>query len=140
MPIKAFNLPTPPPHPTDHSYPAFRQWLLNYSDRLLNYMNGWQADITTTVNNGLNGYGADIASAATVTVTNMTHQVTGTTTISTIQQPAGQSATGPLVLIAKDGFSIDTAGNVTNALTVPAGHSAWLAYHPVLGTWSGTVS
>jgi len=140
MPIRQFTLPTPPPHPTDHSYPSFRKWLLEYSDRLLNYMNGWTTDLTTSVNNGLNGYGADIPSAAAITVTNMTHQVTGTTTVSTIQQPQGQSAVGPLVLIAKDGFSINTGGNVLNSLTVAAGHSAWLSYHPDLQKWSGVVS
>lgn len=138
--LKAFNVPTPPPQPVDRSFPSFRDWLLAYSDRIYNYHNDWHQQMASQFNSLLNGYGGDIASAATIVVTNGIHQVTGSNAVSTINQPAGASASGPLCLYAKDGFSIGTSGNCTPALSIAAGHCAMLFYHPVLGKWVGVTS
>lgn len=135
--LKSFQGPSPPPQPPDRGFPSFRDWLLKYGDRTLNYHNDWHGQMAQQFNSLLNGYGADIASAATIVVTNGVHQVTGGVTIVTINQPAGQSAVGPLCLYAKDGFMINTGGNISPSLMIAAGHSAVLFYHPVLALWTG---
>lgn len=129
-----FNLPTPGDQPADRSFPSWRNWWMAYSDRLYNYLSNW---ITTYLgpqfNTLLNGYGSDIASATVINVTNLIHQVTGAAAIATVNAPV--NAVGPLMLYARDGFSITTAGNCTPAISVAAGHGAWGAFHTVIGKW-----
>lgn len=139
--IPQYQFPPPPSEPLDKSYPKFRDWLIKHSDRVTNSLTTWlNQQVATPLSTLLNGYGANIASATTIVVTNMVHNVTGAAEIDTINQPTGSSAVGPLTLISVNGFTIGISGNVTNAMTVNAGHAAILYYHPVTQTWTGVTS
>lgn len=142
--LTEFQLPSPPVQPADHGYPLWRRWFMDYSDRIYNYL---QTYIGTSIRNNINaqliGAGPDIVSAATITITNMVHRVSGTATITTILQPTGQTAYGPLCLQAQAGFSIATGGNISPAMTVAAGHGVILFFSPNAGTngqWFGVTS
>ena len=136
--IPAYQLPQPPSDPIDKSYPRFRDWILQHTDRITNSLTQWlNTAVATPLSTLLNGYGPDIASAGTITVTSMVHNVTGTDTITTINQPAGSPSLGPLHLIAVDGFVVGGGGNITNTFMVPAGHMAIMVFHPVTQTWTG---
>lgn len=136
--IPTYQFPPPPSQPIDRSFPRFRDWLMTHADRVTNSLTTWlNQQVATPLSTLLNGYGADIASANTITVTNMVHNVTGSVQINTINQPAGSSAVGPLNLIAVNGFTIGMSGNVTTGLAISAGHMAMLVFHPVTQTWTG---
>lgn len=135
--IPTFSIPTPPPEPTDRSYPSWRDWVLNYASVLYNYVSSYVAEWVRQFNLFLVGYGPDLASATSITVGHAVHQVTGTTPVQTILQPTGQTAVGVLALIAKDGFSLVSGGNISAPanVVVPSGGAAILVYHPVLKEW-----
>lgn len=135
--LSNFVLPTPTAQPADRSYTLWRNWWMQYSDRLYAYLSNWiTQQLSTQFNTLLNGFGPDIASAATINVTNLMHRVTGSTSIATINGPPG--AVGPLFLYAENGFSLIGGGNITPPLTVAPGFGVTLAYHPVAQLWVGT--
>ena len=88
----------------------------------------------------LEGQGANIAASASIAITNMFHQITGSSTITTITAPTGWTnfALGPLVLYAAAGFLINTGGNIANAMAVQPQGIAVLFYSPTVTAWSGT--
>ena len=47
---------------------------------------------------------------------------------------------GPIYLMAQDGFSTTTAGNILQAVTIPAGHMGVFVYHPVSAKWGVVTS
>ena len=51
--IPNFVIPTPPAQPIDKSYPSFRNWLLQYTDRIYNYLASWNSALATVLNGGL---------------------------------------------------------------------------------------
>ncbi len=65
----------------------------------------------------LPGKGGDLASAATITPTNIFHDVTGTTTINTVTAPAGIQAGQRITLRAKGLWLLGTSGNVQVGVT-----------------------
>lgn len=96
-------------------------------------------DVVNVLNSATQGVGAVVASATTLKPTNAIHHVTGTAAIDTIVAPPG--FTGPLFLIADDGFSFTTGGNISTAGTVAAGTEAMLIYdgatwYPIVGSGS----
>lgn len=135
--LPAFSLPTPVSQPEDRSFPSWRNWWTTYSDRIFTYLSTWMTQqLLAQFNTLLTGYGPDIASATIINPTNLIHRVTGSVTIATINAPV--NVVGPLMLYARDGFSITTGGNCTPAIAVAAGHGAWCAFLPTLGvagTW-----
>lgn len=78
-------------------------------------------------------YGADIASAATITPSALVQQITGTTTITTINAPANMAS--QFYAFSRDGFNTATSGNILVSATIPANHQAAFIYHPVLQKW-----
>jgi len=114
---------------------AVMRFLPNLNQYMINY---FQLTLLPSLNSALYSYGTDIASAATISPTNFIHQVTGVVTVATINAPTGFA--GPLMLYAKDGFAVNTAGNITPAATVVAGHGILLAYHPAVAKWVGVTS
>ncbi len=79
---------------------------------------------------GLVGKGSQLTAASTITVTNYTHHVTGTTAIATINLPAGAPAGTEVVLIpdAASGQSTTTGGNIALGTTMvqnKALHLVW---------------
>jgi len=51
--IPNFVIPTPPAQPNDKSYPSFRNWLLQYTDRIYNYLASWNSALAAVLNGGL---------------------------------------------------------------------------------------
>jgi len=132
--LSSFTLPTPIPQPMDRTFPSWRDWWMTYSDRLFNYLTTWVTQqLSTQFNTLLTGYGADIASATIINPTNLIHQVTGSVAVVTISPPL--DVVGPLVLYARDGFSITAGGNCTPATTVAAGHGAICTFLPTVNKW-----
>jgi hypothetical protein len=120
---------------------SFGEWLKKMANSLTNFVqytfNYWNQQVLPQVNTLFTSYGPDIAAAATITVTNQIHRITGTAAISTILQPSSSIGVGPLMLYAGNGFTLTTGGNVTPALTIPAGHGAFGAFHPALNPPAG---
>jgi len=59
--------------------------------------------------------------------------VTGTAAIQTITPPPAFS--GPIFLVARDGFSFTTGGNIANSISVPANSLVTLVYTPQFSLW-----
>lgn len=118
---------------------SFKEWLQEIATSLTNFVqytfNYWNQQVLPQVNTLLTSYGPDLASAASITVTNQIHQITGSASIETITLPSGSIAVGPLMLYARDGFTLTTGGNVTPAASVAAGHGALGVFHPALNLW-----
>ena len=133
-----------PPHISLQPQSSFKEWLQEVTNSFTNYvqynLTYWTEDVLPQVNTLEFGYGDDIESAAAITVSNLIHRVTGTATIENIQLPAGSIAVGPVMLWAKDGFSLGSSGNITPAQSVAAGHGVIMAYHTALQTWVGVTS
>lgn len=80
--------------------------------------------------------GADLASAATLTITSEFHRVTGSTTVTTINDSVGSQAKGQLVrlnLVA--GLTFGTSGNIT---TITGSASPYAAGSVATFMWDGT--
>lgn len=97
-------------------------------------LNKW-AGVTTL--NLLEDDGGSIASANTITVSKAFYQITGSVVIKTITQSGSAPVVGPLCLYARDGFTIDTTGNIANAMTVLPTRCAILFYSPTILKWTG---
>lgn len=68
-----------------------------------------------------------------ITPTNYMHVVAGNSTINTINPATGFS--GQVALIAQDGFSLGTSGNIAQPKTVQPNQVVTLQYHPVEQQW-----
>lgn len=88
-----------------------------------------------------NGFAADviamafapstIASAGTIAPTKRITVVSGTATISTITPPAAIASTGgEFILVASGAWTVDTAGNVSAAVTAVSGKHYRFVYEP----------
>lgn len=132
--IQNFQLPSPPPE-SDASFQGWLKWVTQYGNTLYTYLNTWEQALAKQFNTLFNDYGKDIVAAANTTVSAAVHQVTGSTTITTLSQPPGQTAVSMVTLLAKDGFALASTGNVQNAASIPKGGSVALAYHPALKKW-----
>jgi len=82
------------------------------------FLNNYLQKIQFQLNSQVQTVGSPLASASLIKPTNPIHHITGSTTISTINAPGG--FTGPLMLLSDDGFSFDTAGNISRSGEVPA--------------------
>jgi hypothetical protein len=71
---------------------------------------------------------ASIASATTIAPTRRLQPVTGSTTIQTIE---AREDFGPVVLLAIDGFSTGTSGNIAAAVALAAGTAKTFFWNPV---------
>lgn len=136
--IIAFN---PPSLDTTgvRNFQELRDAVLGFFPRYVQYTNDYfQTQLLPPLNSGVFGFGNDIASAATINITNYIHQVTGAVAVATINVPTGFS--GSVVLYARDGFSVTSAGNITPAASIAAGHGILLAYHAGISKWVGITS
>jgi hypothetical protein len=64
--------------------------------------------------------GTNIVSASTISTSTSAHKVTGSTTVNTINPPY-TGFVGEITLVAVNGFSLGTSGNVASAVTLTAG-------------------
>lgn len=110
----------------------------------LRILKGWALDVTVQVNTQVQGVGELLTANADITVSSAIHHVTGSTTITTITLPTQQvgmtaigavtrdratpAFTGPVWLIADDGFSVGTGGNISAGRTYAAGEAAALIF------------
>jgi hypothetical protein len=84
--------------------------------------------IIQDMNSGTQAFGLDLPTTATLNVTNWAHRISGTGTISTITPPNGFQSF--IVLLSLNGFSFGGGGNISNPITVTAGHPALCIYDP----------
>ena len=142
MNLPAFNPPAPGAVNV-RTFQDLRTFLMTY------VVNGWMQKVQTYLNSELLpplnmsqfGYGPDIASASAITPSAQVQAVTGTAAIDTVNAPAApQNLAGPIFLTSVDGFSTTTNGNILQAVNVPAGHMAILAYHPAAQKWGVVTS
>jgi hypothetical protein len=111
------------------------EWITRYTNYVSIY---FQTDLLPSLNADFYNFGPDIASATVINPTNYIQRVSGSAAIETINAPAGFS--GTIVLLSENGFTIGTGGNVTPAVTVPAGHGVSLTYHAALQQWVAITS
>jgi len=132
--IQGFQLPTPPPE-SQPTFQGWLQWISQYGNTLYTYFNTWEGALSKQFNTLFNDYGADLVAAANMTVSAAVHQVTGSTKVTTLSQPPGQTAVSVVTLFAKDGFTLGAGQNIGVPISVPAGTAVTLAYHPALKKW-----
>jgi len=133
---------TPPMLPEIRSIKSFEE-VRDAVTRIMQYLQNLQAahvnyfqHLRQNINESATTQGADLVAQDTITPTNFMHVVTGTGTIRTIEHPLHH--VGHLVLISKDGFSLNTGGNISlisppNYLT-PPGHIN-LTWIPSMNIW-----
>ncbi len=94
----------------------FAQYWPTYSQYLFNYLN----KLKTAIQLGVSGSTPfqSIASAVTITPLQQIQPVTGSISVATINAPTD---VGFIVLLAVDGFSTLTTGNIAAAVTLAAG-------------------
>jgi hypothetical protein len=90
------------------------------------------------------GTGGDLASATSITPTNRTHHVTGTTPIGTIVS-TGMIDGEKLTLVPGGAFTFTTGGNIGSVQTAVVGQAIDLTWEATAGKWypttaSGTAS
>jgi ABC-type transporter Mla subunit MlaD len=85
--------------------------MMEYLQRLNNAHHNYFAQLRQNLNQASTEQGQDIVSAATITVSNFMHVITGTATVTTILGP--QHFVGQLMLVSKDGFYLATGGNIS---------------------------
>lgn len=143
MNLPNFNPPAPGAI-NIRSFQNLRSFLLEYVvNSWMQYVNNWLGnELVPLVNSQQYGFGPALASASTVTPGGLVQQVTGTVAIDNItpMPTASGQQTGAFYAIAKDGFSTTTAGNISQAVSVPAGHMAVFAYDPALQKWGVVTS
>lgn len=82
------------------------------------------------------GIGAAIASASSITVSNPTTHVTGTTTVNTIVVPSAFAIWGGTITLIPDGaWSTGTSGNIAVATTGVVSQALRMSYDPVAAKW-----
>lgn len=84
------------------------------------------------------GKGADLASGTTITPTNLMHNVTGVTGISTITAPAGIQSGQMLILVPKGIIIVGTGGNVQIGVTTVVDKALILIWDATLVKWIPT--
>lgn len=137
-PIALVQPPNTPKIPADlskfHSHiealKSIEKWSQDYS----RWAVGWMGQAQTQLNTQVQGVGDDLASAATIAPSSVMHRVTGTATVTRIVPPPGFS--GPIFLVATDGFTLSSAGgNIANTNAVPVDALATLVYFPPFQLW-----
>lgn len=126
----------PPTRPTQvqPSFPEYLRQLEQWLDKYTKYMLDYQTQLVSVVNTGTQGFGlTTLAVSADIFVTAYITQISGTGTISNIFTSPGFS--GGIVLIAVDGFSTDTAGNISLATTLIADQAGIFVFDPVAEKW-----
>lgn len=113
--------------------PSFLQPSVQEPRVMANLLRQYVDQIQNLVNSIAQTVGANIASAATIKPTNAIHHVTGTTDVDTIVAPVGFS--GPIWLIADDGFAFTSADNIAGAGTVTLGFCRVFVYDPNTELW-----
>lgn len=94
--------------------------------------NGASIDAT----NVLQAIGADVASASTITPTGQSFRITGTTTINTINTPAGWTGFQGRVCAVPTGlWATGTGGNIAIASTAVVGKTLCWTYLQASGKW-----
>lgn len=88
---------------------------------LIDKLRKQDSDIIDQINSQVQGVGTPLSSAPTLSPTNAIHHVTGTAAVSNIALPP--NFTGDVTLIADDGFSTVTGGNIAAAVSAPAGRA-----------------
>jgi hypothetical protein len=104
---------------------AIRDFLNN---RLSQYQIAFLQGVITDINTGSQGFGLDLPATDTLNITNWAHRISGTGTIRTITPPNGFQSF--IVLLSLNGFSFAGGGNISNPITVTAGHPALCIYDP----------
>jgi hypothetical protein len=97
-------------------------------NRQAQYQIPFLQNVINVLNTGTQGFGLDMPATATLNITNWAHRISGTGTISTITPPNGFQSF--IVLLSLNGFSFGGGGNISNPITVTAGHPALCIYDP----------
>ena len=126
------------------TFQDLRRFLIEFLvNRWMQYTNNWLGnELVPLINSQQYGFGPAVATASTITPTGQVQQIMGTNVIDNIQTmpTASGRQQGPFYAIARDGFTTTTAGNISQAVSVPAGHLAIFAYDPVAEKWSVVTS
>lgn len=134
--IPSFNPPQTPGFSGIRTFQDLRDSALGWTGRFFDYVqNYFNSTILPRLNTQMYGVGADIPSANAINFHSLIHRVTGSVNVQTINIPTQSNFAGLLVLIAKDGFSTITGGNISLAVSIPANHCVILTYDPALTTW-----
>lgn len=126
----------PPSRPTQYqsTFPEYLRQLEQWLDKYTKYMLDYQQQLVNVVNTGTQGFGLTTVPVDTsVFITAYISLLSGTGTISNIFTNSGFS--GTIALIAIDGFSTDTAGNISLAVTIAANEVGYFTFDPVTGKW-----
>jgi hypothetical protein len=119
----SFNVP-----PT-HEYKAFFDTVVDFlQNRQAQYQIQFLQQVINVLNTGTQAFGLDMPATATLSITNWAHRISGTGTINTITPPNGFQSF--IVLLSLNGFSFGGGGNISNPITVTAGHPALCIYDP----------
>ena len=97
-----------------------------YEEQLLSELRKHASDVIEQINSQVQGVGKPLVSSRTIVPQQAIHHVTGSTPISYVTLPEG--FTGDVTLIADDGFSTLTGGNIATAVSAPAGKALRLTY------------
>lgn len=108
------------------------------NDRVKEFMAYWDKFFVYT-QNFLDGLFVDrepftsVVAAATIRPSRQIQAISGGTTVVTIEA-VGQDMT-PITLLAIDGFSTSTAGNISAVVTLAAGTGRTFHFNPVTSKW-----
>lgn len=84
--------------------------------------------VIDVLNTGAQAFGLDLPATPTLNVTNWAHRILGAGTINTITPPNGFQSF--IILLSLNGFTFGAGGNISNPVTVTAGHPALCVYDP----------
>jgi hypothetical protein len=101
---------------------------LDYWRTFFVYQKKWTADSQSADPSPF----STIPSATILPVSRKVQAVSGSVTVQTISALPSFS---PFVILAVDGFSTGTSGNISAAVTVAPGTAIHFYYHPVLQKW-----
>lgn len=110
----------------------FRNYIVN---QLLPYQFNYHSNHANAFNNGSQGEGSPLPAGATLYPSAFIHHVSGSATVTTIAVPVNFPFAGQLTLIADNGFTIQTGGNIAHSKTLAAGDVATLTYSQQSQTW-----
>jgi hypothetical protein len=101
-----------------------------YDSDLEQRLKRWATDVTSQLNSQVQSVGKRLAAGPQLILTNPIHHVAGSAAIATIMPPSG--FTGPVWLIADDGWTLVTTGNITFGLTAVPGRAYQLVHDGAL--------
>lgn len=130
----------PPTRPTQvqPTFPEYLRQLEQWLDKYTKYMLDYQAQLVSVVNTGTQGFGLTTLAVDTdIFITAFITLLSGTGTISNIYTTPGFS--GSIVLVAVDGFSTDTSGNISLSTAIVAGQAGIFTFDPVTEKWYANV-